>query len=109
MCKVHLIEVVDNQASSIMNTLKISHKLRSELRHQGRAELKRAGFPEEISPLEELEDFVERVFPLALEFLPFDPILDERADLLWRLKIAKDELNLWFDGQIAALEANKPI
>jgi hypothetical protein len=92
-----------------MNTLKISHKLLSELRHQGRVELQRVGFSEEITPLEELEDFLKRVFPLALEFSPFDPILDEHADLLWRLKIAKDELNLWFDGQIAALEANKLI
>jgi hypothetical protein len=88
-----------------MNTLKISHKLRSELRHQGRAELKRAGFPEEISPLEELEDFLERVQPN----LSFDPgPLDEREDLLWRLKTARDQLQNWFKSEIAALEAGPP-
>jgi hypothetical protein len=101
--------------SSIMNTLKISHKLRSELRHQGRAELKRAGFPEEISPLEELEDFLDRqddaASGLAFAFVGLNlgpDLMDEREDLLFRLKSAREKVQYWLDTQIKALEANPP-
>lgn len=87
-----------------MNTLKLDYKLRCDLRRQGRAELKRAGLPEEISPLEELEDFLERVDPLNFSIDPGP--MDEREDLLWRLKIARVALDNWFKHEIAALEAN---